>query len=57
MTALPQKFETDILPIQNVAPWCFCCGQENPLGLKLQFKRETDTRLSTSLSIPDYWSG
>ncbi len=57
MTALPQKFETDILPIQTAAPWCFCCGQENPLGLKLRFRRETDTRLSTSLSIPDYWSG
>ncbi|MGO9146863.1 MAG: PaaI family thioesterase [Desulfomonilia bacterium] len=57
MTVLPQKFETDILPVQTVAPWCFCCGQENPLGLKLRFRRETDTRISTGLSIPEYWSG
>jgi uncharacterized protein (TIGR00369 family) len=54
---LPQKYETDILPVQTVAPWCFCCGQENPLGLKLRFRRETDTRISTGLLIPDYWSG
>jgi uncharacterized protein (TIGR00369 family) len=56
-TVLPQKFETDILPLQTVAPWCFCCGQENPFGLKLRFRKETNTRISTELSIPEYWSG
>jgi uncharacterized protein (TIGR00369 family) len=54
---LAQNNETDIFPVQTVAPWCFCCGQENPLGLKLRFRRETDTRIITGLYIPEYWSG
>jgi uncharacterized protein (TIGR00369 family) len=54
---LAQNNETDIFPVQTVAPWCFCCGQENPLGLKLRFRRETDTRIITGLTIPEYWSG
>jgi uncharacterized protein (TIGR00369 family) len=54
---LPQKNETDLLPVQTVAPWCFCCGQENPMGLKLRFWKETETRINTGLTIPEYWSG
>jgi uncharacterized protein (TIGR00369 family) len=57
MKMLAQTNETDIFPAQTVAPWCFCCGQENSMGLKLRFKKETDTMLSTGLFIPEYWSG
>jgi uncharacterized protein (TIGR00369 family) len=53
----PQRNETDLLPVQTVAPWCFCCGQENPIGLKLRFWKETETMISTGLTIPEYWSG
>jgi uncharacterized protein (TIGR00369 family) len=56
-TMLPLKHETDVLPVQTVAPWCYCCGQENPMGLKLRFRKETGTMISTALSIPEYWSG
>ena len=47
----------DILPAQNDVPMCFGCGQENPLGIKLRFFKESDIKVSTKIVIPTYWSG
>lgn len=27
--------------------WCFACGPRNPIGLKLNFREENDTYLTT----------
>jgi acyl-coenzyme A thioesterase PaaI-like protein len=47
----------EMLPQQAAAPRCFCCGPENPAGLKLRFIKESDTSVSTTFTPPDDWTG
>jgi acyl-coenzyme A thioesterase PaaI-like protein len=49
MTVLP--------PRQDFTTSCFCCGTENPLGLKLRFTKESPTTVSTRFTAPDHWTG
>ncbi|WP_457681403.1 PaaI family thioesterase [Thermovibrio sp.] len=36
--------------------FCFVCGQENPRGMKLSFKRENG-RVFSRFSLPEYYQG
>ncbi len=47
----------ELLPQQAAAPRCFCCGPENPTGLKLRFIKDSDTSVSTTFTPPDDWTG
>ena len=47
----------EMLPQQAAAPRCFCCGPENPAGLKLRFTKESDTSVSTTFTPPEDWTG
>lgn len=47
----------ELLPIQTAVPRCFVCGQENPSGLRLRFRKESDTILSTEFTAPEDFTG
>ena len=47
----------ELIPQQVAIPRCFCCGPENPSGLKLRFTKETDTAVSTTFTAPEDWTG
>jgi uncharacterized protein (TIGR00369 family) len=47
----------EMLPQQFAIPRCFCCGPQNPSGLKLRFTRESDTSVSTTFTAPEDWTG
>lgn len=47
----------ELLPVQHEVPRCFACGQDNPSGLKLRFRKEGDTALSTLFTAPGDWTG
>ena len=47
----------EMLPQQAAAPRCFCCGPENPAGLKLRFIKESGTSVSTTFTPPEDWTG
>ncbi|WP_425058418.1 hypothetical protein SCACP_30690 [Sporomusa carbonis] len=34
--------------------WCFACGPRNPIGLKLNFREENDTYLTTFTPGPEH---
>lgn len=34
--------------------WCFACGRDNPIGLKLDFQEENDTYISTFIPGPEH---
>lgn len=34
--------------------WCFACGRDNPIGLKLSFREENDTYISTFTPGPEH---
>jgi acyl-coenzyme A thioesterase PaaI-like protein len=36
---------------------CFCCGKENDRGLKLEFTYHEKNSATTSLIIPEYFTG
>lgn len=36
--------------------WCFACGPLNPIGLKLKFKEENDTYITTFTAGPEHQS-
>ncbi|OHD63160.1 MAG: hypothetical protein A2176_11485 [Spirochaetes bacterium RBG_13_51_14] len=45
------------LPAQNLVPNCFCCGLENPAGLRLRFYKENPETVSTEFTPPEFWTG
>ena len=46
------------LPPQTVSPTCFCCGRDNPHGLKLSFMLDEENQtVSTTFTPPEYWTG
>jgi acyl-coenzyme A thioesterase PaaI-like protein len=47
----------ELLPTQELAPNCFCCGQDNPSGLRLRFAREDEVTVSTRFTPPRDWTG
>ncbi len=47
----------ELLPRQYAIPRCFCCGPENPSGLKLRFIKESDAAVSTTFTAPEDWTG
>lgn len=49
--------EKEPLPVQTAVPNCFCCGLENPSGLKLRFFREGPSAVSTEFIPPETWTG
>lgn len=38
-------------------PRCFCCGPQNPSGLKLRFAREGGDGVRTRFTPPEDWTG
>ncbi|MEN6566758.1 MAG: PaaI family thioesterase [Veillonellales bacterium] len=36
--------------------WCFACGRNNPIGLKLSFREENDTYISHFTAGPEHQS-
>jgi uncharacterized protein (TIGR00369 family) len=57
MNTTAETLTGELLPVQTAVPRCFVCGQENPSGLKLRFKKESDTVLSTEFTAPEDWTG
>ena len=47
----------ELLPAQKGVPMCFCCGLDNPHGLKLRFRKESPTSISTQFTAPEHWTG
>jgi acyl-coenzyme A thioesterase PaaI-like protein len=47
----------EVLSDGFAAPRCFCCGSENPSGLKLRFTKESDDGVSTTFEPPEDWTG
>jgi len=47
----------DLLPAQTDVPNCFACGQDNPSGLKLRFRKEGQVTVSTRFTPPRDWTG
>lgn len=39
------------------APRCFCCGPENPAGLKLRFSLDGEAGVRTAFRPPEEWTG
>lgn len=48
---------SELLPRQFAIPRCFCCGPENPSGIKLRFTREDDDTVTTTFTAPGDWTG
>lgn len=48
---------SELLPTQTFAPTCFCCGLENPSGLKLRFSKLDTHKISTTFTPPQDWTG
>jgi uncharacterized protein (TIGR00369 family) len=46
-----------LLPVQTDVPRCFVCGLENPSGIKLRFRKEGPTCVSTQFTAPYDWTG
>lgn len=46
-----------LLPVQTDVPRCFVCGLENPSGLKLRFRKEGPSSVSTQFTAPYDWTG
>jgi acyl-coenzyme A thioesterase PaaI-like protein len=49
--------EKELLPEQSLVPNCFCCGLENPSGLRMRFFKEGPTAVSTEFTPPEFWTG
>ncbi len=51
--------EADFRPTGQVVrdDLCFCCGRDNEKGLKLEFSYEDEGIATTSLVIPEWFSG
>jgi len=47
----------ELLPAQTDVPNCFVCGLENPSGLKLRFRKEGPSSVSTQFTPPKDWTG
>lgn len=47
----------ELLPAQTDVPNCFVCGLENPSGLKLRFRKEGSSSVSTQFTPPKDWTG
>ena len=47
----------ELFPAQTDVPRCFACGLENPSGLKLRFRKESLTSVSTEFTAPRDWTG
>ncbi|MFC1669996.1 PaaI family thioesterase [Spirochaetota bacterium] len=47
----------EMFPVQYDAPRCFACGPENPSGIKLRFKKESENSVSTIFYPPGDWTG
>ncbi|PKN89309.1 MAG: hypothetical protein CVU51_00980 [Deltaproteobacteria bacterium HGW-Deltaproteobacteria-1] len=47
----------ELLPVQTDVPRCFVCGLENPSGLKLRFRKEGPTSVSTQFTATYDWTG
>ena len=47
----------ELLPAQTDVPRCFACGPDNPSGLKLRFRKEGPTSVSTEFTPPKDWTG
>ncbi|MHA2309579.1 MAG: PaaI family thioesterase [Candidatus Heimdallarchaeaceae archaeon] len=37
--------------------YCFGCGEDNPIGAKLEFYKTTDKSLKSTFTIPRTWGG
>lgn len=47
----------ELFPIQTDSPNCFACGQKNPIGIKLRFRKEGENLISTTFVPPENWTG
>ncbi len=47
----------ELYPVQTAVPHCFVCGPDNPSGLKLRFRKESENSLSTTFRPPPEWTG
>lgn len=45
---------TSITENNDVNQWCFACGRANPIGLKLEFKEENETYMTTFTAGPEH---
>ena len=48
---------SELLSQHHAIPRCFCCGPENPSGIKLRFTKEDDDTVTTTFTAPDDWTG
>jgi uncharacterized protein (TIGR00369 family) len=48
---------SEFLPEQFAVPRCFCCGPENPSGIRLRFAKDDDATVRTTFTGPDDWTG
>jgi acyl-coenzyme A thioesterase PaaI-like protein len=47
----------ELLPEQSLVPNCFCCGLENPSGLRMRFFKEGPASVSAEFTPPEFWTG
>ncbi len=47
----------ELFPAQQEVPNCFGCGQKNPSGLRLRFRRHGPLSVSTEFTAPRDWTG
>jgi uncharacterized protein (TIGR00369 family) len=47
----------DLFPVQYEAPRCFACGPDNPAGIRLRFRWESEDSVSTRFTAPKEWTG
>ena len=47
----------ELFPVQYDAPRCFACGPDNPEGIRLRFKKESEDRISTRFEPSVHWTG
>lgn len=40
--------------VEEENSWCFACGSKNPIGLKLEFREENDTYITTFIAGPEH---
>ncbi len=48
-----EKIDTDL----GVNNYCFGCGEDNPIGAKLEFYKISDKSLKSTFTIPLTWGG
>lgn len=56
MNLLKRKLQIEVKVVELVNQWCFACGKDNPIGLKLEFIENESGYSTTFIGGPEHQS-